>query len=262
MDRILDLTTADAQLFLLVLFRVSGVLLLAPVFGSAALPHAAKVSFALVVTLLLFPLVSRAGLSVDPNPGAYLLAAGGELAVGLLIGFTASLLFAAVQLGGQLIDQELGFMMANVIDPVSNEQVSIIAQFKLILSVVVYLLIDGHHFLLTAVRDSFAAVPLLGASIPGAAAMRLSDAVVGDLFRMAVQIAAPAMVTLFLITVAMAFMARTVPEMNIFILGFPVRIAVGLAVLAIGVGLFVAGFRGMHAENAGAIRALLGGMGG
>jgi len=262
MERIFDLTGADARLFLLVLFRVSGVLLVAPVFGSAAIPHPAKVFFAVVLAALFFPMVDRAGVSVDPTLGAVLLAAGGELAVGLLIGFAASLLFSAVQLGGQLIDQELGLMMANVIDPVTNEQVSIVSQFKLILSVVVYLLIDGHHFLLTAVRDSFAAVPLLGVRVSGAAAARLSDAVMGDLFRMAVQIAAPAMVTLFLITVAMAFMARAVPEMNVFMLGFPVRIAVGLAVLAVGVGLFVHGFRAMHAVNAGAVRALLGGMGG
>ncbi len=262
MDRILDLTASDAQLFLLVLFRVAGLLMVAPVFGSAALPHPAKVGFALVVALLFFPMVDRAGLSVQPNLGAYLLAAGGELAVGLLIGFAASLLFAAVQLGGQLIDQELGLMMANVVDPVTNEQVSVVAQLKLMLSVVVYLIIDGHHFLLTAVRESFSAVPLLGARVAGGAAMRVSDALMGDLFRMAVQIAAPAMVTLFLITVAMAFMARAVPEMNVFILGFSVRIAVGFAVLALGVGLFVYGFREMHADNAGAIRGLLGGMGG
>jgi flagellar biosynthetic protein FliR len=262
MEKIFDLTGADARLFLLVLFRISGVLLVAPVFGSATIPHPAKISFALVLAVLFFPMVGRTGLSVEPAPAAYLLAAGGELVVGLLIGFAASLLFSAVQLGGQLIDQELGIMMANVIDPVSNEQVSVVAQFKLMLSVVVYLLIDGHHFLLTAVRDSFAAVPLLGVRVSGAAAARLSDALMGDLFRMAVQIAAPAMVTLFLITVAMAFMARAVPEMNVFILGFPVRIAVGLAVLAVGVGLFVHGFRAMHAANAGAVRALLGGLGG
>lgn len=262
MEGILDGASADARLFLLVLCRVSGLVILAPVFGSAALPHPAKAFFALVLAALFLPLVRTPAPVPPPDGGALLLAAAGELAVGLLLGFAASLLFAGVQLGGQLIDQELGFMMANVLDPVTNEQVSIVAQFKLLLSVVVYLLIDGHHFLLAAVRDSFASVPLLGARLSAGAALRVSDALAGDLFRLAVQIAAPAMATLFLVTVAMAVLARAVPEMNLFILGFPVRIAVGLAVLALGAGLFAAGFRAMQAGNAEGIRVLLRGLGG
>jgi len=262
MEGILDGASADARLFLLILCRVSGLVLVAPVFGSAALPHPAKAFFALVLAALFLPLVRRPEVVPPPEAGALLLAAGGELAVGLLLGFAASLLFAGVQLGGQLIDQELGFLMANVLDPVTNEQVSIVAQFKLILSVVVYLLLEGHHFLLTAVRDSFDAVPLMGARLSAGAALRVSDVLAGDLFRLAVQIAAPAMATLFLVTVAMALLARAVPEMNLFLLGFPARVAVGLAVLALGVGLFAAGFRAMQEGNAEGIRTLLRGLGG
>ncbi len=262
MERLVDLAAADAPLFLLVLARVSGVFLTAPVLGSSAVPHAVKASLALVMSVLLFPLARRDGAPLETHLGAFLLASGGELAVGLLIGFAAALLFAAVQLGGQLIDQELGIMMANVIDPVTNEQVSIVAQYKLALSIIVYLLIDGHHFLVAAIGESFAAVPPLAVPAAGDAAWRVSDAFMGGLFRSALGIAAPAMITLFLVTVAMAFMARAVPEMNVFILGFPVRIAVGLAVLAVGVGVFVAGFRGMSAGHERAVRELIAGLGG
>src|SRR5262249_43819388 len=149
-----------------------------------------------------------------------------ELSVGLLIGFAASLLFAAVQAGGQLLDQELGLVVASVLDPVTNEPVSLLGQFKLLLAALVYLLIDGHHFLIRAVADSFRVVPMGGLRLGRGAAMHLSDTLPRDLFRIAVQIAAPSIVTLFLITIALAFMARTVPEMNLFVLGFPIRLAV------------------------------------
>ncbi len=252
----------DWQLFLLVFFRVTGIMMLAPVFGSQMMPVTLKTFLSLVLAVLFFPLVPRGGVVIEPNLGAYVLAVGGELAVGGLIGFAAALIFAGVQFGGQLIDQELGLMMANVLDPISNEQISVIGQFKAFLAMIVYLLIDGHHFLISAASDSFRAVPLLGFSLTPGAAMHVSDALMRDLFRMAVQIAAPAMATLFLITIAMAFMARTVPEMNIFILGFSLRIAVGLAVLALGVGLFVCGFQNMSLHHDAAVGKLIGLMGG
>lgn len=259
----MEVVAGEARLFLLVLCRITGLVMSAPVFGSAALPSPVKAFFALVLAGLFLPLVRGTAGGPPPVEGTALaLAAGAELAVGMILGFAASLLFAGVQLGGQLVDQELGFMMANVLDPLSHEQVSIVAQFKLVLSVVLYLLLDGHHFLLTAIRDSFGAVPLMAGRFSPEVAWRISDTMAGDLFRLAVRIAAPAMATLFLVTVAMALLARTVPEMNLFLLGFPVRIGVGLAVLALGAGLFAGVFRNLQAGNAVEIRALLRGLGG
>ena len=249
MERFLDLSMNDFQLFLLAFFRITGVMLLAPVFGSRVLPAPVKIFMALVMALLFFPLIDREGVVVGQNLVGYAGAVVAEFGLGALVGFTASLLFAAVQLGGQLIDHDMGFMMANVIDPVSNAQISFIGQFKFHLSVIVYLLLDGHHFLIAATSSTFASVPLTGMSLTDPAVLHVSGTMMQDLFETAVRIAAPAMATLFLITIAMAFMARTVPEMNIFILGFAVRIGVGLGVLALGVGIFVTGFRDMHLQS-------------
>jgi flagellar biosynthetic protein FliR len=262
MSTILDASAGELPFFLLTFFRVAGVLMIAPVFGSQMLPPTVKVFLALLVAVLFFPTVDRAGRAVPADALAYAGAAGGELAVGLLIGFAAALVFAAVQFGGQIIDQELGIMMANILDPMTSEQVSIIGQFKLLLATIVYLLIDGHHFLIDAVGRSFASVPLLGLRLGGGSVTLLSDTMMRDVFRMAVQIAAPALVTLFLVTLALAFMARTVPEMNIFVLGFAVRILVGFLVLAVGVGLFVHGFKGMNSRGEDGIRRLVGFLGG
>lgn len=257
MDKLLDLSAGDFPAFLLTLVRISGLMMLAPVFGSQVIPPVLKALLSLGMAAIFFPVVDRPAGPLAPNLGLYLVAVGWELGVGVLIGFVSAMIFAAVQFGGQLIDQELGFLMANVVDPISNEQTSIVGQFKLFLSMVVYLLIDGHHFLLRTAVESFSAVPLLGLSFSDGLVVMVSDTVMTDLFRMAVQIAAPAMATLFMITVAMAFLARTVPEMNIFILGYTVRIVVGLLVLVVGVGLFVHGFRGMNLQHDEAVKGLL-----
>ncbi len=262
MESAIDRTLGDLPLFLLTFFRVGGMMMVAPVFGSASLPHAVKVFLALLLAMLLFPQVARSGVAVPSGALSTALAVAAELGTGLLIGFAAALLFAGVQFGGQIIDQEMGVMMANILDPSTDEQISIVGQFKVLLATVVYLLIDGHHFLVTAVAESFSSVPLLGLSLGEGAVMHLSDTLLRDLFRMAVQIAAPALVTLFLITIALGFMARTVPEMNIFVLGFSLRLGVGLLVLAVGVGLFVWGFQESNLRHADSVRRLIGLLGG
>src|SRR5688572_24437091 len=224
-----DLTAADLPLFLLALTRVSGMVFLAPVFGNPALPAKLKALLSILLALLFFPSLRSAGTApAGADLGGLLLAAGGELAVGMAIGFAASLLFAGVHLAGQIVDQELGLQGANLLDPLTSETVTIAGQFKMILATLVFLLINGHHFLLSAVGDSFHAVPPLAFSPSAGAALALSDGLVGGLFRMAVQIAAPTLVTVFLVTVAIAFMARAVPEMNVFVLGFALRLAAGL----------------------------------
>jgi flagellar biosynthetic protein FliR len=262
MEQIVQSVAADGPVFLLVFFRITGVMMLAPVFGSAVAPAPVKIFLSLVLSLLFFPIVKSAGAPVAMEPSVLALGAAWELAVGLLIGFAAAMLFAGVQFGGHLIDQELGILQANLLDPMLNEQISIVGQFKVLLATLVWLLINGHHLLIAAVSDSFRAVPLLGLQFSRGAALHLSDTLMRDVFRMGVEIAGPALVTLFLVTIALAFMARTAPEMNIFALSFSLRIAVGFVVVALGVGLFVAGFENRAIRQSEAVQALVGMLGG
>jgi flagellar biosynthesis protein FliR len=262
MDKLFDLAAGDGPVFLLVLFRIAGVMMLAPVFGSAIAPAPVKIFLSLVLAMLFFPHVRGPESSGVLGGSVLALAVAWELAVGLLIGFAAAMLFAGVQFGGHLIDQELGILQANLLDPMLNEQISIVGQFKVLLATLVYLLINGHHLLIGAVSDSFRAVPMMGLQFSKGAALHLSDTLMRDMFRMGVEIAAPALVTLFLVTIAMAFMARTAPEMNIFALSFTLRIAVGFLVIALGVGLFVAGFENRALQQSAAVKVLMGMLGG
>jgi flagellar biosynthetic protein FliR len=262
MESLVGLAAGDGPVFLLVLFRITGVMMLAPVFGSAVAPAPVKVFLSLVLAVLFFPLVKGPEAAVAFEGSVLALAVVWELAVGLLIGFAAAMLFAGVQFGGHLIDQELGLLQANLLDPMLNEQISIMGQFKVLLATLVYLRVNGHHLLLGAVSDSFRAVPLLGLTFSQGAALHVSDTLMRDVFRMGIEIAGPALVTLFLVSVALAFMARTAPEMNIFALSFPLRLAVGLVVVALGVGLFVAGFENRALRQSEAVRSLVGMLGG
>lgn len=262
METIANLAADGGPVFLLVLVRIAGVMMVAPVFGSQAVPAAVKIFLSLVLALLFLPFVQGQGAAAPAGAAALATAVAGELAVGLLIGFVAALLFAAVQFGGHLIDQELGLQQAALLDPVLNEQISILGQFKVLLATLVWLLINGHHLLITSIADSFRAVPLTGLRFTEGAALHLSDTLMRDYFRMGLGIAAPALVTLFLITIAMAFMARTAPEMNVFALSFTLRLAVGLVVIALGVGLFVSGFESRALQQSAAVRVLTGLLGG
>jgi flagellar biosynthetic protein FliR len=245
----------SVPVFALVLIRTGGMMLAAPVFGNSVVPVPVRVGLSFALALLFAPLVGSP--AVPTGPATFALAAVGELAIGLLIGFAASLLFAAVQLAGHLIDQDLGISLAATLDPISNEQVSIVSQFKTALAVTVYLLINGHHFLVACTLESFRAVPVAGLAWPPAITPGLVGDMAARLFAAALGLAAPALATLFLVTVAMAFLARTVPEMNLLTLGYPMRILVGYAALAVGVGFFVHAFARFMAGHESSIRSVL-----
>lgn len=249
-------TLGDLQAFLLVMFRLSGMVMLAPLFGGDVVPARVRAMLSFVLALLVFPLVAPSS-PLPPALGVWVVAAAQELAVGMILGFAAALLFTAAQFAGQLVDQELGLTLANVIDPVSNEQVSVIGQFKMFLGMIVWLLIFGHHSVVQAACDSFSAVPVARGFFGNAAAAQVADTMVRDLFVSAFTLAAPCLVTLFLVTVAMAFLSRVVPEMNIFILGFSFRIIVGLLLLLATVGVFARSFAVQSEKQEGRLRELV-----
>jgi flagellar biosynthetic protein FliR len=233
-----DLTLLQVQHFLLIFFRMSGLFVTAPVFGSVQIPPPVKIWLSVIMAILMFPAVPMPAEPPAPNLAGYAAAAGGELAVGILLGLAAQILFLAVQMGGLIVGQELGLTMANVIDPITNEQVSVISQFKLLLAILIYLAVDGHHVLIRAVTQSFGTIPLRGLSGRPEALLEIGDRMMVGMLQVSIQMAAPALVSLFLVTVALGFMARTVPEMNIFSVGFSLRVLLGMAIVAISIDVF------------------------
>jgi flagellar biosynthetic protein FliR len=169
--------------------------------------------------------------------GRFVLLAAGETAIGLVIGFSAQLLFDAVGLAGEMIGTQIGFGIVNVLDPTTNSQVSITSQYLNALALLLFLAINGHHWFLTAAVRSFEVLPLLGFH-PSQGMADMVIMLTANVLVLAVRLSAPVVVTLLLLNVALGLIARTVPQMNVFIVGFPLQIAVGLFILGVSLPVF------------------------
>ncbi|MFH1624584.1 MAG: flagellar biosynthetic protein FliR [Pseudomonadota bacterium] len=232
------------QSFLLVLVRVGAILMTAPIFGSRNLPMQLKVGLMLLIAAILFPLLRSMEIVFPTHMLSFGLTIAAEVLIGVIIGFSARLLFAGVQLAGQLVGFQMGFAIVNVMDPQTSAQISIIAQFKNIVAILIFLSINAHHWFIQAIVSSFQLVrpgdftfsPLLMKSILGLA---------NRMFIIAVQVGAPLIAALLFTSVVMGLIARTVPQVNVFIVGFPLKIAVGLIGLGLSLPLFHFFLRGI-----------------
>ena len=225
----------EFHIFLLILLRVSALLIVAPIFGHRLFLARAKVGLAVMVSMVIFPIVDRFDVPVGFLPYAVMMV--GEVIMGLVIGYAVLLLFIGIQFAGQLAGLQMGFGIVNVIDPASHDQVSIIGQFLNILAILLMLTLDGHHTILNGLLTSFDAVPLGGVVLKTPVAHKMIS-LTAEVFVIAIKVSAPIMIALFLISTAMGVLARTVPQMNVFIVGFPVQLAVGMSVLMAALPLF------------------------
>ncbi|KYH32652.1 flagellar biosynthetic protein FliR [Neomoorella mulderi] len=220
---------AQAELFFLVLVRTTSFFVTAPFFGIRGVPPLVKAGLGLLVSMLLFP-VLPAGQPTFTGTGAYALAVLNESMAGLALGYLATLIFSAIQVAGQLLDLHMGLGMASLFDPQNATSTTLMGQFFAILGLLLFFQLDGHHTLLLALQESFRLLPLGGVHFDGNIAWAVVKLFSG-MFSLAVRIAAPVIVVLLIADLALSLIARTVPQLNVFILGFPLKIGLGLLVL-------------------------------
>ena len=232
------LTQSEEQfvVFLFVLARVASILAIAPIFGSRSVPPQIKIGLSLLVAAIL-----ALALPVEPIPIRigleFVLRIAGEVLIGIALGYGTLLIFEAVQIAGELMGLQMGFGIVNVIDPLTSTQVSLIGHFKFLLAVLLFLAMSGHRMIIAAIGQSFQLIP------PG---QTVFETLIGQYFVvqfgkmliLAVKLSAPVLVSLLLASFAEGIIARTVPQMNIFIVGFGIRIAFGLFVLMLSIGFF------------------------
>ena len=231
------------EMFSLFFGRVSAFIFLLPVLGNRTVPMQAKVGLSIFLSLFLMSMNSG---SVTPLPSdlfPFILLVVKEVIVGLALGFTTKFLFAGVQLAGETVGRQMGFGLARVMDPGFQDQTSVISEFQVIVVFLIYLTINGHHFLLQGLVESYEKLPV---TAPLAAAIGVGEHVMrmaSGMFMAGVKIGAPVIVALLLTNVALGLIARTVPQMNIFIVGLPLRILVGVLALSVTISLFMNIFR-------------------
>ncbi len=220
--------------FVLVLVRVAFIVAFLPFLSGGMAPRAIKAVFALAVAMALYP----QGLAHLPlnswQPMQYFLYVGAEAVFGALIGLSAAFLFSGLRMAGELLGRQMGMGLAEAADPVSADQSSPLATLCEVIGVLVFFAVNGHHMMLQAIRESFVQWPLGAFLAPDFFRQITVDAAAKGILT-GVQLAAPLLVLMLLVSLIMALMARLVPEINVLIISFPLRIGVGL----IGLTLFV-----------------------
>ncbi len=224
------------SLFILILARWTGMIILAPVFGARGVPTLIKIGLAVSLSLILYPLV----LSWQPAiPGEVLLLIGlviKESLIGLVIGFIIYALTAVLQGAGQLIDLQMGFTMGNIIDPVYGMQSPLMGNFQLVVATMLLLATNSHHYLIAAMVKSYTFIPLNFSSAPAGFIFYVNLA--ANIFALSAQIAAPVIGAILLADLGVGLLIRIVPQLNIFSVVFPLKILFGFFVLVLMIPLF------------------------
>ena len=237
--------------FLLIFVRITGIFILTPIFGSRNIPVSIKAGLSLILTYILFPIVFNDSAPIPNDFLPYMFMVIGELLIGLSIGFLSSLVFSAIQMAGQLLDMQIGFGVINIIDPQSGSQVPLVGNFKHMLALIIFLATNGHHVLLSALFVSFKLMPVTGAVVTAALTNFVVD-MVGGTFIIAMKISLPILISVVITDVALGILARTMPQMNIFVVGVPGKILVGLFVLSLALPFYIffleMAFNGMYKD--------------
>jgi flagellar biosynthetic protein FliR len=224
------LALQDVLAFLLVLCRVGGLFVLAPGFSAQMIPMQIKLMLAFAISLALVPLAVH-GHAVPLNAGDFSMLMVKELLVGLIFAFPMALVGAAVQAGASVLDTLIGFSFASILDPLNNQQTAVIGQFYTLFAIMVLLMSGGDHIMIEGLGASYHALPITSYPHVSAVAQGALTAF-AQVWEIGLEIAAPAMVALIITDAAIGLVSRAVPQMNVFVVGLPAKILVGMTVMA------------------------------
>jgi len=212
------------------LTRIMGVIATAPILSYSAIPAHIKLGFGLVLTLIIMP-------TLPPLPHFDIFSLQGllilvqQLIIGLAIGFSMRLVFSAVELAGQLIGMTMGLGFASFYDPQSQGQSTAVSQFLVWLAMLIFLSLDGHLMIVTAMANSFVSMPI---SVGGAGISPIKIAMWGEsIFSGGLLLALPAVAALLITNMALGILTKSAPQLNLFGIGFPITLSMGFVVLAL-----------------------------
>ncbi|MDD6133836.1 MAG: flagellar biosynthetic protein FliR [Selenomonadaceae bacterium] len=234
-----DLLEGHAAVFMLLMTRVSGIFVISPFFGSLNIPVYFRAAAAFAFAIVLFPVIDNfSEIHAPASIWAYSFAVLSELFIGWLIGFVAYISFAAITMAGKVMDMQVGFAIVNVMDPTSGQQMPLIGSFLYNLTVIVFLVVNGHHMLIDALFESFKMVPLLSMEPSLSLSLIIANFTTG-IFLTGMKVAMPVTFAILLTNVGLGILARTMPQMNIFVVGIPMQLTVGVLILSMVLPFYV-----------------------
>lgn len=220
------------QAFLICMARVTGFVSAIPVLFSTQAPMLIKLGTAILISLVLFPVMAPLIPHTPFHLATFLVLVANEVLVGLLLGLMARLIFTAVEFGGTIIGYQMGFAAANVFDPQNQRQTSLVSEFQNIFAIFIFLAVNGHHIFIRAAARSYELLP------PGK--IDLSHAAVPYLFKLSsnmfvlsLQFSAPVLAILLLSGLILGVLARAFPQLNVFLLSFPLNIGISFVVIGL-----------------------------
>jgi len=236
-------------------FRVAALVAVAPILGVRVVPMRFRVVIALALTLVIAPMLPP-GPGVDPVSAAGVLISACQILIGLAMGFLVRMVFAAVELAGSLIGQTMGLGFAQMMDPANGVTVPVISQFYTVLATLIFLLLNGHLVLIETLVGSFQAIPVALSSITEAGLWTLL-AWSGWIFKGALVISLPALAALLLVNAAFGVMMRAAPQLNIFVIGFPISLMLGFVFMLLSLPLFAPQFASLLESAFEAVGAMI-----
>ena len=238
MDAILDAVSLRLDLFILMFIRVTALIVSSPIFGREMLPNILKISFCVAVTYVLFAANMDAVLPAYDGLIDFGVLCIKEMLFGLVLGFTTTLFFSAVQVSGQYIDMQMGFGMVNVLDAQNNVSVPITGNLLHIILIITFFGVNGHLKLIYILNSTFAQIPIGTVRLDPSIGMAALEVYILA-FLLAVHVAFPLIASGMMGEVTLGFIVRAVPQVNMFVVGLPLKIVIGFLMLLIMLPVYV-----------------------
>lgn len=241
--------------FLLIFVRIAAFFVTLPLFSYRTILASFKIGFSFFLAFVMFYTVDASAIVIDEM---YIFLLLKEIVVGLLIGLIAFIILSAVQIAGGFIDFQMGFAIANVMDPQTGAQSPLTGQYFYIFALLFLLSVNGHHLLIDGIFNSYHFIPI-NAFIP------FQDGSIADfvitafnkMFLIAFQIAIPIVGCLFLVDIALGIIARAVPQLNVFVVGLPLKILVSFLVILFFLSLYIVLVKGLFETMFETMRGLM-----
>lgn len=227
---ILNQIASKIDLFLLIMSRIGGIFVTAPVYSNRAIPRQVKVLMTLLISMIVLAGVPIKMPAAPAKLDYFIMLLASEMIIGMIIGFVAQFTFAAIQFAGQALDMQMGFGVTNVIDPLYGTQAPLMGSFQNLLALLLFLSTNSHYYMIAALFQSYQKIPLFGMSGDTALYEMMID-LFGNMLVTGVKIAIPVVGALFVAEVALGMIARTMPEMQVYFVGIPAKIIVGLLLM-------------------------------
>ena len=221
----------DFVLVLLITIRITGAFISAPIFGNKSLPFLVKIFLSLFIAYLIFLTIDTSNIQIELSIWFLVVSAIKEILTGLVLGFMLNFVFYGVLYAGAFIGFDMGLAIANMFDPAEGVSGNAIGEILYFAALLIFLLINGHHYVIEGFSFSFLAIPI-GSSV---LTQSLSDVLIkysAQVFVIALKIASPIIVSFFLVHIAEGIIARVIPQMQVFFVTQPLKIGLGFLMLA------------------------------